>query len=112
MLQRSIKEFGAMFRPSRLLDAYVAWARVGFAVSRMSLSAAEVIARRSAMMASGAMSGPEAARMLAEKPAAFAAAAQRAAIAAASGRDPARIAEAALKPLRAKAAANARRLRR
>ena len=101
-----------MFRPTRLLDAYMAWVRVGLAVGRTNLAAAEVIARRSAMMASGAMSGPEAARMLVEKPAAFAAAAQRAAVAAASGSDPARIAEAALRPLRAKAAANARRLRR
>ncbi len=101
-----------MFDPRRLLDAYAAWARVGTAVSRMNLAAAEVIVRRSAMMASGGMSAPEAARMMSEKPAAFAAAAQGAAMAMASGRDPARVAEAALKPLRAKAAANARRLRR
>jgi hypothetical protein len=101
-----------MFGPKRLLDAYAAWARVGAAVGRMNLAAAEVIARRGAMLARGAMSAPEAVRMVTEKPAAFAAAAQKAAVAAASGRDPARVAEAALRPLRAKAAANARRLRR
>jgi hypothetical protein len=50
--------------------------------------------------------------MVMEKATAFAAAAEGAAIAAATGADPARIASAALKPIRATARSNVRKLRR
>lgn len=89
-----------------------AWMRLGLAAARMNMAAAEVIARRTSMMATGAMSGPEAARMMLEKPAAFAEAAQKAAMAAATGAQPAAIANAAMKPLARHARANARRLRK
>ena len=92
--------------------AWMAWARLGAASTKMALSASEVVWRRSMMMAQGAMSAPEAARMVMEKPAAFALAAQRAATAAAQGGDMAKVATAALKPIGARTAANARRLRK
>jgi hypothetical protein len=94
------------------LGAWQAWARLGAASAKMALSASEVFWRRSLMMAQGGMSGPEAARMVMEKPAAFALAAQRAATAAAQGGDMAKVAAAALKPIGARTAANARRLRK
>ncbi|MFN3613121.1 MAG: antifreeze protein [Rubrimonas sp.] len=89
-----------------------AWMRLGAAAARMNLAAAEVIARRTGMMATGAMSAPEAARMMLEKPAAFAEAARKAALAAASGAQPAAVASAAMEPIARHARANARRLRK
>ena len=50
--------------------------------------------------------------MVMEKATAFAAASERAAVAAATGADPARIASAALRPIRAKTRSNVRKLRR
>lgn len=94
------------------MKALEAWGRVAGAYARLTVASAEVIARRSAMMAQGAMSAPEAAQMMMEKPAAFATSAQRAVVAAARGGDAAAITAAALRPLKSKAAANARRLRR
>lgn len=85
--------------------------RLGVAQNRMAMAASEVILRRTTMMALGAMSGPEAMRMVMEKPAAFTEAAGRAAMAAARGGDAAAVASAALKPIGARAKANARRLR-
>jgi hypothetical protein len=64
------------------------------------------------MMSQGRMSGPEAVGMVMEKATAFALATERAAVAAAAGGNPARIASAALKPIRAKARSNARKYRR
>lgn len=98
--------------PAVLWNALGAWSRVAMALARLNLSAGEVIARRSAMMMTGAMSAPEATKMVLEKPAAFAASAGRAMAAAARGADAARVTEAALRPYNTKAAANARRLRR
>ncbi|TVQ55886.1 MAG: hypothetical protein EA355_08805 [Rhodobacteraceae bacterium] len=94
------------------MKAATAWARLGVASTRMALSATEVVWRRSMMMAQGGLSAPEAARMVMEKPAAFALAAQRAAVAAARGGDAAKVASAALKPIGVRTAANARRLRK
>jgi hypothetical protein len=92
--------------------AWEAMLRLATAQTRMNIAAAEVIMRRTAMMASGTMSAPEAAKMMMEKPAAFAEAAGRAAIAAARGGDATAVASAALKPIGARASANARRLRK
>lgn len=101
-----------MAKRNNPMDAYMAWARLAGVWGRMSMAAGEVIVRRTAMIARGTMSGPEAAKMMMEKPAAFAEAAQRAAVAAARGGDATRVAAAALRPIGAKAAANARRLRK
>ena len=89
-----------------------ALARLQSAYATMALSAGEVMWRRSLMMAQGAMTAPEAARMVLEKPAAFADSAQKAAMALARGANPARVAEAALRPYGRATRANARRLAR
>jgi hypothetical protein len=89
-----------------------AWGRLARGVTQMNLAAAEVIWQRSAMLASGAMSAPEAARMWLEKPATFAAAAEKAVTAAVRGGDALAVTSAALRPYRSRATANARRLRR
>jgi hypothetical protein len=94
------------------LSAFQAWTRFAFAYARMTAAAAEVIARRSHRIALGAMTPPEAAGMILEKPSAFAASAERALVAAAKGRDPVSIATEALKPYGAKTRSNARKLRR
>ncbi len=78
----------------------------------VTLSATEVIWRRSAMLARGAMTASEAIGMVMEKHTAFAASAERAAIAAAKGGDAVKVATAALQPYRKTTAANARRLRK
>ncbi len=93
------------------MKAFDSWSRVASAYTRLTIASAEVIARRTTMIAQGSMSGPEATAMLMEKPAAFATSLQRAAVAAARGGDAAAITSAALRPLKTKAAANARRLR-
>jgi hypothetical protein len=98
--------FDSMFR------SYLALGRLGHAATMMSLAAAEVMFARTVMMAQGGMSGPEAARMWMEKPAAFAQSAQKAAMAAARGGDAVTVATAALRPIRHSASANARRLRK
>lgn len=92
--------------------AWVGWMRVGENAAQINLAAGEVIWRRSLMMAQGNLGGLEAVRMVLEKPAAFAQAAQRAALAAAAGGAPEVVADAALRPIRIRARANARRLRR
>ena len=78
----------------------------------MSVAAGEVIVRRSMRMSQGAMTGAEAVGMVMEKATAFAAATEGAAVAAATGGDPARIASAALRPIRAKTRSNVRKYRR
>ena len=88
-----------------------AWMKFATAYTQMSMQASEVILRRSMRMASGAMSGPEALGMVMEKATAFVAATELAAVAAATGGDPVKIAHAALKPIHAKTRSNARLLR-
>ena len=88
------------------------WMKFAIAYSQMSMAAGEVIMRRSMRMSQGAMTGPEAVGMVMEKATAFAAATERAAVAAATGGDAARIASAALRPIRAKTRSNVRKLRR
>jgi hypothetical protein len=101
-----------MYRPHKPLELAGSWMRLARAYQQMSMAAGEVILRRSMRMSRGAMSAPEAVGMVMEKATAFAAATERAAVAAATGADPARIAAAALRPIRAKARSNVRKLRR
>ena len=89
-----------------------AWTNLATAYSRMNLAAAEVIMRRTHRMAIGMMTPPEAAGMVLEKATAFATAAERAAVAAASGGDMTKIAGAALRPYDAKTRSNVRKLRK
>ena len=89
-----------------------AWMGYATACSRMTLAANEVILRRVHRMATGAMTGPEAAAMVMEKAAAMTASAERAAVAAARGGDALAIATSALKPYGTKTKANVRRLRK
>ena len=93
------------------LAAATAWGRVATGMARMNLAAAEVVLRRTTMIATGSLSAPEAAKMVLEKHTAFAAAAEKAAMAALRGGDAAAVASAALRPLQRRASANARRLR-
>lgn len=88
------------------------WMAFATAYARMSMAAGEVIVRRSHRIALGAMTPHEAMAMVLEKGTAFAAATERAAVAAARGRDAVGIASAALKPYGAKTRSNARKLRR
>ncbi|WP_372612617.1 hypothetical protein [Halomonas sp.] len=93
------------------MDMMVAWTKVASSYNMMSFAAGEVIARRAMMMARGEMTGPDAMGMVMEKATIFATATEQAAVAAASGADPARIAAAALKPYSTKTRSNARKLR-
>jgi len=101
-----------MFTPFGQLSIANAWIRYAIAFQEMSMAAGEVIMRRSVRMSQGKMSAPEAIGMVLEKATAFAAASERAAVAAATGADPAKIASAALRPIRAKTRSNARKYRR
>ena len=101
-----------MSSPFHGLDHASAWTRFAMAYWQMNLMAGEVIFRRSLMMMQGGMTGPEALGMMLEKGTAFAAATEKAAIAAARGGDPAAIATAALQPISARARSNVRKLRR
>lgn len=101
-----------MASPYDPIETTMAWARFALAFAQMSMAASEVILRRTMKMAQGAMTAGEAVGMVMEKPTAFAAATERAAVAAASGGDAVRIASAALRPIRAKTHSNVRKLRR
>jgi hypothetical protein len=100
-----------MYRPFDQMQAASAWMKFARAYSQMSVAAGEVIVRRTIRMSQGAMTGAEAVGMVMEKATAFAAATEGAAIAAATGADPARIASAALRPIRAKTRSNVRKYR-
>ncbi len=97
---------------STSMKAINAWLEFAEAYARMSLSAGEVIARRTQRIASGAMTPHEAISMVLEKGTAFAASTESAAVAAARGGDPVRVATAALKPYGAKTRSNAQKLRK
>ena len=92
--------------------ALTAWNRIGLGIVQMNLAAAEVIWRRSVMMAQGGLPLSEATKMVLEKSSTFATAAERAMVAAARGSNPAAVTAAALHPYRRRTTANARRLRR
>jgi len=83
-----------------------------FTYTQMCVSAGEVITRRSLRISQGVMTNAEAVAMVMEKATAFTLASERAAVAAARGADPAAIASAALRPIRARTRANVRSLRR
>jgi hypothetical protein len=101
-----------MPRPTDPLKAMAAWSAFATAYARMNLAASEVILRRTRQMAQGAMTPPEAVAMVMEKSTAFAAAAEQAAVAAARGAHPAKVAAAALRPYGTKTRANVRKLRK
>ena len=101
-----------MFMPFNQLSVANAWIKFAIAFQEMSMAAGEVILRRSMRMSQGKMTGPEAVGMMMEKATTFAAAGERAAVAAATGANPARIADAALRPIRAKTRSNVRKYRR
>lgn len=111
MLHRS-KRTMPMISPYDPMNAAAAWTKLMTAYGQMSMAACEVILRRSMKMAQGAMTTAEAVGMVMEKTTAFVAATEGAAVAAAAGGDPLRIASAALKPIRAKTRSNVRLLRR
>ncbi len=94
------------------MDMMVTWMKIATSYNMMMLSAGEVIVRRTMMMASGAMTGPEAMGMMMEKATIFATASERASVAAAGGADSAQITAAALKPYSTKTRSNVRKLRR
>ena len=96
--------------PFAYFNMFQAWMSFALAAQAMAQNASVVIMRRSMMMAEGKMKPSEAVRMTMEKPVAFAAAAQSAALAAVNGKDAPQIAAAALKPIARKAKANAHRL--
>ena len=101
-----------MAKTTQGAKAMQAWFAYGAAYSRMLLDANEVILRRTQRMATGAMTGPEATAMVLEKATAMTASAQKAAVTAAQGGNPLRIAASALKPYGSKTRSNARRLRK
>ncbi len=96
---------GGALHGADLFRLQMAWWRIGAAATL-------VVWRRSLLAAQGAMTAAEATRMVMEKPAAFADAAMRAAVAASRGAKPAAVAQAGLRPVAQKAQANARRLSR
>ncbi len=100
------------FSPAYLTGLSTAWMRFAVTYTQMCMSAGEVIARRSLRMSQGEMTSSEALGMVMEKASAFALASEKAAVAAARGGDPAAIASAALRPIRARTRANVRSLRR
>lgn len=101
-----------MSRANPFLNASQSWYRAFLSYQRMWLAANEVILRRTLQMATGTMTVAEATRMVTEKPAAFARAAQQAGQAAVAGKSGAAIAAAAIKPVRRRAQNNVTRLRR
>ncbi len=101
-----------MYDFGRNTAALRAWVAYGTALQGMSLAAGEVIFRRSLMLAQGSMSGPDALGMVLEKASTFVLSAEKAAVAASRGADPARIAAAALRPYGSRTKANVRKLRR
>jgi hypothetical protein len=101
-----------MYMPFDQINLANSWIKYAIAYQQMSVAAGEVIMHRSMRISQGKMTGPEAIGMLMEKATTFAAATERAAVAAVTGGDPARIASAALKPIRTKTRSNVRKYRR
>lgn len=101
-----------MFNASTFLQAASLWQKAAMDYSQMWFYASQVIWQRSADMALGTMSQREAVRMIYEKPVAYTKAAERAAMAGASGKGVAGAAIAAIRPIRSKTRSNAKRLGR
>ncbi len=94
-----------------LLQSSHNWRKAAIEEQEMWAAASEVIWLRSWQMLTGTMTTVEAARMVVEKPLAFARAAQEVGEAVVTGQDPGAVTRAAVGPLRTEARANARRLR-
>lgn len=94
------------------LRAIPAWIGLLTPYMQMSLSAGEVVLRRSQLMAVGAMPPHEAVAMILEKMTAFTAAIEGAAVAGARGGDAAKITRAVLKTYNLKTHKNLMRLRK
>lgn len=94
------------------IDFVNSFSRFSLAYTQMSVAAGEVIMLRCIRMSQGTMSPAEAMGMVMEKATAFAASAEKAAIAAAGGGDVLGIATAALAPYGVKTKSNVRKLRR
>lgn len=101
-----------MYMPQDAMKALKDWTDFADAYMRMNMAAIEIIVRRTQRMATGAMTPAEALAMVLEKPTVFAAATERATVAAARGGDALTIASAALKPYGAKTKSNIRELRK
>lgn len=93
------------------LDSLKAMMQFATAYQTMTMAAAEVVYRRSLMMACGTMSPAAAVAMVVEKTTTFAEAAGGASHAVAKGEDLVRVATAALAPYGIRTAANVRELR-
>nr|WP_156889274.1 hypothetical protein [Halomonas sp. 1513] len=93
------------------MNIMFAWMKIASSYNQMMLASAEVITRRTMLIASGTMSVPDAMGMMMEKSTIYATASERAAVAMASGADPAKITAAALKPYTTKTQSNVRKLR-
>lgn len=100
-----------MFEYQKNLKDFASWSRLAVAYSEMSMAAGEVIFRRTLQMSQGAMTPADAMSMVMEKATAFATSTEKAAVAAAQGADPIRIATAALQPYGLKTRSNVRKLR-
>ena len=83
-----------------------------FEQQKLAMAAAETIWHRSSQIAAGKMTAVENASMWIEKPTAVMSGMEKAVIAAASGKSPAKVMLAAMAPMTAKASANAKRLRK
>lgn len=101
-----------MTDPKAFFAAARTWQQAGLAYGQMLMTAQMVIAARTQQMALGTMKPEEATRMVLEKPAAFLKAFEMAARSSAASRGHAATALAALKPIGARTAANAKRLGR
>ncbi len=99
-----------MFDPTDAFAAARTWNRAALAYGQMLMSANIVIQQRMMQMALGVMTPAEAARMVMEKPAAFAKSMEMAARAGAASKGHAAVALAALTPIGSRTRANAARL--
>ncbi len=90
----------------------MAWWNIATTMQDISMSATEVIWRRSVMMATGSMSQSEAFGMFDEKSSALLESWSKAATAQIQNAPPTKVLGAALKPFSKKTSANARRLRK
>ncbi len=101
-----------MYDMKAAMKAALTWQEVSLSYGRMMISASEVIQKRTLQMALGQLGPGEAARMVMEKPAAFAKSFEMATRAAAGSKGTAAAALAAIRPIEARTRSNSRRLRK
>ncbi|WP_172330296.1 hypothetical protein [Mangrovicoccus sp. HB161399] len=99
-----------MYDMKAAMTAARTWQEFTLSYSRMMFSASAVIQQRTMQMALGTMRPEEAARMVMEKPAAFAKSFEMAVRATAGSKGTAAAMLAAMRPIEAKTRANSRRL--